>query len=480
MMMRLIFPVLIYLPLLLAAVTIIRLGWRGRPVWTTPHCGGCGYDLRGRDPEQLADCPECGAELGGKRGITYARPGGHRWGVMTWGVVVAIMPVLIVAGFWIATTLQARLNPTRTMQNPSQLATLSTDDLIQHQLPAMIDKPWAWQVLEQRQQQGQLTPAQTTRAVEVMAREMAALKPAGWDGPLHWCDQFLAQAMASGGVDQPAAVAFYRAYHGPAAVIQNLPRLQPDADRFDLGLEYGSDWNTGQLPHELAWRVKTVTVAGKPLAFDFRYHGGNTSDGHVEGTFPSGSHPLVVEIECLLYDKAQFPNVDMSQIPIENWPGGLERWTIQTVAPLEVLDPEVAAIQLVTPAEHAAAIERGIGVPAVAISPGNSGPRATLTVDFDDDLPLAVSFEVAIDWGDGPRALGVVHQVREGTTRRSRTNAARNIPAPPAGVDRTDVILTPLTKPVEEYSFVDEIWGGTIVLRDVPLRRLDLPGGAAE
>ena len=67
-------------PILLIAVTVvgivlITLGVRGRPVFASPRCRKCGYDLRNMQfmSAEIGACPECGARLSGTDSVTFGR-----------------------------------------------------------------------------------------------------------------------------------------------------------------------------------------------------------------------------------------------------------------------------------------------------------------------------------------------------------------------------------------------------------------------
>ena len=61
--------------LLAAAIVLVVVGVRGRPVFQSPTCAKCGYDLRSMNfmSADVGVCPECGANLGVHGAVNFAR-----------------------------------------------------------------------------------------------------------------------------------------------------------------------------------------------------------------------------------------------------------------------------------------------------------------------------------------------------------------------------------------------------------------------
>ena len=106
--------------LLSGIVMIVRSG-KGR--LSHPSCGRCGYDLTGFSTESDA-CPECGGKYT-EAGIIPARPG-RRKGMLRWGIVLVLLPVLFVGSSVVITMIYlnaAQVEANRARQQ-AQLATL--------------------------------------------------------------------------------------------------------------------------------------------------------------------------------------------------------------------------------------------------------------------------------------------------------------------------------------------------------------------
>src|SRR5215203_1954897 len=106
--MRSFFPFIQLLPLLFIGLTVfgivmITLGLRGRPIFASPRCRKCNYDLHNMQflSEEIGNCPECGVSLASPNAVTFGRWQRQPRRIV-WGVVLVALPwVLGVAMFYI-------------------------------------------------------------------------------------------------------------------------------------------------------------------------------------------------------------------------------------------------------------------------------------------------------------------------------------------------------------------------------------------
>ncbi|MCC6682438.1 MAG: hypothetical protein IT445_16180 [Phycisphaeraceae bacterium] len=80
---------------LLAGLLLVRRGWRGRVLDDHPVCVRCRYDLSGSMESERKTCPECGAELAGKRAVVI---GNRVRRPMATGVGLALLAVSLLTG----------------------------------------------------------------------------------------------------------------------------------------------------------------------------------------------------------------------------------------------------------------------------------------------------------------------------------------------------------------------------------------------
>ncbi len=107
--------------------------------------------------------------------------------------------------------------------------------------------------------------------------------------------------------------------------------------------------------------------------------------------------------------------------------------------------------------------------------------NVTLDYEFNDKLPMSVSFDIDLKMGEQTHRYGLI-AVEKSTSsgKRTKTSGGMTINELDAKIDRVDVILTPNPKHIEKWSTVHEIWGQPITIKDVPLTRLDVPSAQAE
>jgi hypothetical protein len=110
---------------LTAAIPMIVLGYRDHPRWSSPYCVKCRYDLRGKDPEQAKDCPECGADLTPRTAVGFVRHGRRR-GLVAYGFFLLLLPFLASVGLAVLQYVHSGSNP-----NPGNLAAQSNTAVIQ-------------------------------------------------------------------------------------------------------------------------------------------------------------------------------------------------------------------------------------------------------------------------------------------------------------------------------------------------------------
>src|SRR5688500_9363773 len=90
--------ILALLPLVAVAMSVFGLVWltlgvRGKPIFSSPRCAKCGYDLRNMQfmpPETVGNCPECGNDLAAAGGVTFGR-----WKAQPSRIVVGVAMMIL-------------------------------------------------------------------------------------------------------------------------------------------------------------------------------------------------------------------------------------------------------------------------------------------------------------------------------------------------------------------------------------------------
>jgi hypothetical protein len=467
MLMPWIAMLLTLLPLLLACGTLLVMAWRGKPAWSTPYCRACGYDLRGRDPERTAACPECGADLTDKRALQYVRGKGRRWGLAAWALALLALPFVIAGGVWLYAV------STRTV-GPGSYGSVPTSALIATHLPPRIDEPWVWNELENRLKAGTLTPAQADAALRELTAHLAG-RPIGRDGHhLSWQEQFLNDAHAAGLFTEPALLAFGDAYFGPQARIEPLPRLREGRSHVSVDVWYGSNWGQ-DLPVALDWELVEIRLNGSPVeGASHDSYSRNNKRWRESLDLDTGEHVVTIVIDAAYLDRRNLSGLTPERVPVANWPKPIKRWRQEIDVPLRVYADDV---ELVAPVSDPALDPTGgVQICQLAIQPDGKRAYPVSEVYFTDPT-LPVSFDVRLRAGDHDIDAGYVGVVPQpGGGRRTVSSQSRDdVTGLDPSIRRVDVHLIPNAEHIEDRPEVERFWGEPIVIEGVELRRLDLP-----
>ena len=100
------YSLLAFLPIVVVILSAIGLamlvlGFRGQPIFSSPRCAKCGYDLRNvqfmSSDAAVGNCPECGNELARVGAVSFGR-----WQQqpkrIVWGVALLVLPWVLAGG----------------------------------------------------------------------------------------------------------------------------------------------------------------------------------------------------------------------------------------------------------------------------------------------------------------------------------------------------------------------------------------------
>src|SRR5215218_519894 len=126
--MRVPFLMLVAVAITVIAIVMITLGVRGRPLFALPRCRKCGYDLRNMQfmSSEIGNCPECGAPLSAKNGVTFGCLQRRPWLIVI-GVALLALPWLAAVP---AAYIARRVGPAVPMGGPGNVATQTTPALL--------------------------------------------------------------------------------------------------------------------------------------------------------------------------------------------------------------------------------------------------------------------------------------------------------------------------------------------------------------
>jgi len=460
-------------PFLLAIVTILWIGFRHKPAWSTPICGECKDELRETKPDRLTNCPECGADLANPKAVLYVRVQGRRWGLVVWGGLLLVMPVLGIGAMFVTQHFIGA--------SPSNLGGVSTKELIQQRLPKRIDEPWVWRELENRLTAGKLSQKEVDEAVQQLIAHMKTTRPQGWDRPLNWQDEFLKSANQAGKISDPVLFALCDAFYGPKPVVEPLPRIREGQQQgFGIEVKYGSTWSSHSgLGVELLWEVTQVLLDGKPLNVRQNHKHGEDWSGYYDGSLGAGDYEVTVEVQCAYVDPNKLLGQNKHDLPAKLWPKARKQWKLSASAPLKVYTKDVPIVPLTTDPGRDPTRAGGIQVGRLVVQADrNDGKKLILKTEVSEGLPIPLSCDVAAAFHDQTVELGSLWVVRtENRSASSGTQLQKRIDTLAPSVKYADIILTPNPSHIEHRPEVSEIWGEKIILRAIPVERLDLEAG---
>jgi len=411
---------------------------------------------------------------------------GRRWGLTSWGVVLLVTPLI---GIGAAFAARRFIGP-----GPGSLGLQSTQQLLQQRLPSQVDQPWVWNELERRLQTKTLSQKDVDDAVKILIAHMTTTRPNGWDQPLNWQCQFLSKATQAGMISPPLLLGLCDAFYGPKPILEPLPRLREGKRDLPIAVRYGSPWiSQSGLGVELLWQVERVLLDGKPTEAPQPEAGPAMPDsrfseywwGSRPVTVKAGDHQVVVEVQCAYVDQGNLIGLRGDNLPVDRWPEALKRWKQSVSAPLKVYPVGKPIVSLVTDPGQAPGPGGGITIERLVVQADRDGKKKIiLKVDFTPGPSpcLALSYDAAAAIEGQPAKLGLGPMwivLRGNSSTQSGGELEASIDRLDPSIRVADIILTPNPAHVEQYPEVSKIWGKTVVLRGVPLERLDLKVKAA-
>lgn len=431
-------------------------------------------NCEGRNRKSVTECSECGADLTGPQAVLYARVQYRRWGLVTWGGLLLLTPVLGLTGLFVAQFFLFRGT------SPTGLRALSTREIIQQELPKQIDQPTVWRELEFRLNAGKLSQKEVDDAVKRLTSHMKAKKPQGWGQPMHWQDDFLKPANQAGKISDPVLFALCDAFYGPRPVIEPLPRIREGQQGLQIDVNHGSTWSHSLgLGIELLWEVTEVKLDGKPLEFRRQHKHGERWGGYHDDALEAGDHEVSVDVVCAYVDKDKLLGLSPHNLPAKRWPKARKQWKVTVSAPLKVYTKDVQIVPLTTDPSRDPIKAGAIRVDRFVVQADRDDTKKlVLKTQFDSGLPVPLSCDVAAVFHDQTVELGSLWVVKtQNRSSSSGTELQKRVGTLAPTVKFADIILTPNQAHIEHLPEVAEIWGEKIILRGIPVERLDLEAG---
>jgi hypothetical protein len=465
---------------------MITQGVRGRPIFALPRCRKCGYDLRNMQfmSSEIGNCPECGAPLSAKNGVTFGR-----WQRRPWLIVIG---VALLALPWLAAIpaayLARRVTPVP-MGGPGNVATQTTPALLAS-LPKSVSQPWEWQELERRMTAGNLTTADVDAAFSALTAQFNAARAAGKQRqPTHWYGSFIKAALTNKGASQPASDALCQAYYGKVPLFtmrklaregQPIPIVLNRYESWDLeGMR--RVWAITSLIAEDGTKLTAQQLYGKrePLPPEALSGSGRESEYHVGlvHALPAGEHELTFTYDCgVIRDDATLVGIDGKPGMPDKWPAPVARWQAVVKQKVTVVRPGESVVALVTDPAKSPFLSSTIAIEQALTRPSSKGVELVIKWKISNDPDLVAAYHVWAQAGTEKIDFGtlVVGKIKGGQI--NSYTPSKVIKSLPADLTTVDILLTPDTKAAEQHVGLEEIWGLPLEFKDVTLQRFDVAG----
>jgi hypothetical protein len=486
------FMALVFFVLMIAACVVIALGFRGRPVFTSPRCARCGYDLRAMNfmTGSEGTCPECGAKLGEPSAVTFGKLQ-RRTRMIGVGVVLlalALASMVLVPMWFRSRRIGGGVGPQASQAR-------STPALITS-LQATVTQPWDWQELERRLGAGSLTTSDVDATVNVLIGHLNAQRAAGRAGqPVHWLDGFLKLAMSRGDVSPPVLKALCQSFYGtePRVTMRKHARAEQP---IEVEIDGGEPWNLPGMRG--CWALRDVKTAdGKVINLVTAYNensptakhpdqfSGNNQHGDVGlkllHQLGPGEHELTFTFDIgTVSDRAIFRGLDGKPGTANKWPTPISTWQATVKHKVTLVAQDQSIVDLVTdptldPFQRISLkIEKALARPSS--QQGKSEIVITWAAGDHADPPL--SYQVTLVAGGERIDFGRIFTGKtannSSTSNMTGTKVVRSLPP---DVKSIDVLFTPDPKNAERFLGVERIWGGEYKIENVPIERFDLAPG---
>ncbi|TWT75906.1 hypothetical protein Pla123a_26900 [Posidoniimonas polymericola] len=448
---------------------------RLRTMLITLVVGGAAFGLSGRllqrNPQLLIGLLWGGAVLGplvaGIVTVVWLGVKERRRNLLIWGVLLAVTPLV---GMFAASALQSMA------RGPGGIGMLSNTQLIRNELPKRWDEPWVWQELERRQQAGKLTAAESNDAIQTLALAMAAAHPNGYGSPLHWARQFLEAVVQEGQLSDKSLLALADAFYGAEPKLEPLARRRAGDGSLPVAVKFGSVWaeNSAGVPL-LVWRVKQVSVDGKPAKYREDWRRRDGWNGSLTEPLAAGEHELRIDVEAAYAPYDKMVGLNPEEVDPARAPQPLRRWQTSVTEKLTVYAEDEALVKLITDPRQLSG-GHGVQVQRLVMQQTKDGGKLVLLIDTRGGSALNLGFSAAvhIDGQAYPLEGAVMRLHLDGSEMTGGNQLEAPIPVLITDARQADVVLTPNPAIVEQHPEVDAIWGKPITFTAVPLERLDL------
>ena len=501
---------LAWLPVVIVIVSVLGLallvlGVRGQPIFSSPRCAKCGYDLRNvqfmsNDAAAVGNCPECGNDLARIGAVTFGKWQRQPRRIV-WGAVLLVLPWVLAIGLVVVVRSRARYTTTTTVTTvgPQAKAQMTTPALL-GSLKTTANQPWDWQELERRMQNGQLTPADVDAALAILTADIAAARAkTGNRQPIHWADDFVKAAVAGGNASAQQVNALAQAFYSPDPAYKMRSRAR-EGEPFGVTLNLYEPWDLPGMRQ--VWSLADITADGTTkLVPQKRVPGGRRAQtppapmhpDELSGTpntgsevelvvphaLPRGEHEITITRDVgIVAANATMRGLDGKPGTPDKWPSPPAQWRSVVKRKLTIVPKDASVFDVVTD-PNADPFKNGkLVVKQALVRPSTRGVEVVLEFDDNPKLAPVLSYKVWISAGGEKLDYGMLvigTSARGGIHTQTSAKAFKQLSP---DVTNVDLLFEVDEKAAEPYLGIEQIWGKPHVIQNVKLQRFDLSPNA--
>lgn len=368
---------------------------------------------------------------------------------------------------------------------PDKLGRLPTDRLIQVALGNR-QSSGAWRELVTRAKAGNIDTRQANTIFNSVTDWLRAEHPQGYDRPLFPMDDALVELSKPWLAAETNTLDFLEAYYGKPS-IEPLARLRESAAALFLRCEWRWSWlNHKSLGFELLNEMRSISVDGRqvPAGNINGWRLNQSQSGYSGGIqlpkLAPGKHTVRCEVDSALIATADMAGM-ASGATSQDWPPARRRWTRVGEAEFTVFAADAEIVRLTNDPSLNPVANGALSATQVIIRSSSGRRTATVSFKVEDRTKIPISVDVTLRLAGQTIPCGRMYDVNtfDGWSHRgAHTDHELTADIGPldAETKEAEVVLKPNAREVEEYPYVDRIWGGEIVISHVPLSRQDLYG----
>ena len=368
--------------------------------------------------------------------------------------------------------------------SPHDLRYAATPLVIQAGLTKPIS-PWAWQELERRR----LTPADAESVMNGLTEWLRRDHPHGMSDHLAWLDQFLKYLNDKNLLTDTQKLDFRELLEGELWGAKVVRFREGKAGwTWNTDVHWRRTWDGDLFDLTMMNELQSVTVDGNPLEIGSEQHPNWSWDSlHRSLRLPElavGKHEIALTVTTSLVRSTDLLGLKMDA-PSSDWPRAVKKWTRSWQTELIVFAADAEILPGVRDPQRSPA-KGGLTIEPIVVRNSQDGLNAVLEFKIQAALSVPIAFDVILKAGEQTIPCGNLwgfhfdpQQSTENDNRPRRagmsgtTMFSVKLAPLPANVTTADVVLTPNPSLIELNSYADSYWAEEIVLKKVPLRRVN-------